>query len=144
MQTLSNNIFFAQVESDIAAGRSVRFKIKGYSMYPLLRNNKDEVTLSPFDRDPEVMDIILFRYRGKHVLHRVIAIDGDRYIIKGDGICLSYEHCTRSDIIGVVTAIHKNRTLETTSKRLKLYIFFWHRLSFCRRYLLALLRRVYK
>ena len=146
MKTLSNDIFFAQVESEIAAGRSVRFKVKGHSMYPLLRNGKDEVTLSPLEKVPAVNDIVLFRYRGKHILHRIISIEGDTYTIQGDGIYLSCEFCTREEIIGVVTHIHKNGkvTIMTTSKRSKFYIFCWRRLLFCRRYLLAVLRRIYK
>ena len=56
MKTLSNDIFFAQVESEIAAGRSVRFKVKGNSMYPLLRNGLDEVTLSPICKEPTKVD----------------------------------------------------------------------------------------
>ena len=146
MKTLSNDIFFAQVESEIAAGRSVRFKVKGHSMYPLLRNGKDEVTLSPLEKMPAVNDIVLFRYRGKHILHRIISIEGDTYTIQGDGIYLSCEYCTCEEIIGVVTHIHKNGkvSIGTTSKRSKFYIFCWRRLRFCRRCLLAVLRRVYK
>jgi signal peptidase I len=146
MKTLANEIFFAKVETEISAGRSVRFKVKGHSMYPLLRDGKDEVTISPLTCDPSVYDIVLFRYRGKHILHRIISIEGDTYTIQGDGIYLSCEYCTREEIIGVVTHIHKNGkvTIGTTSKRSKFYIFCWRRLRFCRRYLLAVLRRVYK
>ena len=82
MKIFSNDIFFAQVESEIAAGRSVRFKVKGHSMYPLLRNGKDEVTLSPLEKVPAVNDIVLFRYHGKHILHRIISIEGDTYTIE--------------------------------------------------------------
>ena len=146
MKTLSNDIFFAQVESEIAAGRSVRFKVKGHSMYPLLRNGKDEVTLSPLEKVPTFNDIVLFRYHGKHILHRIISIESDTYTIQGDGIYLSCEKCTRKDILGVVTHIHKKGkvTIGTTSKRALFYLFCWYRLRFCRRYLLAVLRRVYK
>lgn len=146
MKTFSNDIFFAQVESEISAGRSVRFKVKGFSMYPLLRNDKDEVTLSPLERDPAVMDIVLFRYKGKHILHRITSISGDTYTIQGDGIYLSEETCHRNDIIGIVTKIHKKGKMPigTTSKWALFYIFCWQRLRFCRRYLLALLKRIYK
>lgn len=146
MRTFANDIFFAQVESEIAAGRTVRFKVKGHSMYPLLRDGKDEVTLSPLENEPTVMDIVLFRYRGKHILHRIVSIDGGTYTIQGDGIYLSCETCTRKDIIGIVTEIHREGKIpiRTTSKRAKFYIFCWCRLRFCRRYLLAVLRRVYK
>ena len=146
MKTISNEIFFAQVESEISAGRSVRFKVKGSSMYPLLRDGKDEVTLSPLNSTPKANDIVLFRYRGKHVLHRIIAFDGDTYTIQGDGICLSCETCKLEDIVGTVTQIHKKGKVPigTTSKRSLFYIFCWNNLRFCRRYLLAVLRRVYK
>ena len=145
MITLANDIFFAQVESEIAAGRSVRFKVKGHSMYPLLRNNKDEVTLSPLTRDPAVMDIVLFRYRGKHVLHRIIAIEGNTYTIQGDGIYLSCEKCTRKDIIGVVTQIHKNNGLEinTSLGILRFNSWCWYKLFFMRRLILGALRRIF-
>ena len=145
MKTLSNDIFFAQVESEIAAGRCVRFKVKGHSMYPLLRDGKDEVTLSPLTCDPSVNDIVLFRYRGKHILHRIISIEGDTYTIQGDGIYLSCECCTREDIIGVVTHIHKNGkvTIGTMSKRALSYYFCWYKLRFCRMYLLSFLKKIY-
>ena len=145
MKTLANDIFFSQVESEIAAGRSVRFKVKGHSMYPLLRNNKDEVTLSPLTRDPAVMDIVLFRYRGKHVLHRIIAIEGNTYTIQGDGIYLSCEKCTRKDIIGVVTQIHKKNGLEinTSLGILRFNSWCWYKLFFMRRLILGALRRIF-
>ena len=146
MKTISNEIFFAQVESEILAGRSVRFKVKGSSMYPMLRDGKDEVTLSPLNSPPNVNDIVLFRYRGKHVLHRIIAFDGNTYTIQGDGIYMSCETCKLEDIVGTVTQIHKKgkAPIGTTSQWVFSYIFFWQNLRFFRRYLLAILRRVYK
>ena len=145
MRTFANDIFFAQVESEIAAGRNVRFKVKGHSMYPLLRNNNDEVTLSPLTRDPAVMDIVLFRYREKHVLHRIIAIKGDTYTIQGDGIYISCEKCTREDIIGVVTQIHKKNGLEinTSWGLFRFNSWCWYKLFFMRRFILAVLRRIF-
>ena len=115
-------------------------------MYPLLRNIKDEVTLTPLQRDPAIMDIVLFRYNGIHVLHRIIAIKDDIYIIQGDGNCLPKESCSRQDIVGVVTEIHKDgkKNFATTSNRLKIYNYFWINLRFCRRYMLAVLKRFYK
>ena len=109
MKTLPNDIFFAQIESEIAAGKSVIFKVKGNSMYPLLRDNKDEVTLSPLNREPAIMDIVLFRFRGKHILHRIIDLKNGEYTLQGDGIYMSCEYCSRNDIIGIVTKIHRTR-----------------------------------
>ena len=146
MKTLSNDIFFAQVESEIEAGRSVRFKVKGNSMYPLLRNGIDEVTLSPLYKEPDKMDIILFKYNGKHILHRIINIKDGVYTIQGDGIYASYETCVREDIIGVVTAIHKQNstTLDPYSKSIKFSSLVWIRIRFVRRWILAVLRIIKK
>lgn len=146
MKTLSNDIFFAQVESEIAAGRSVRFKVKGNSMYPFLRNGKDEVVLSPLQHDPKLLDIVLFKYKGKHVLHRIIDIDSGIYTIQGDGIFSSFEQCTRDDIIGKVNFICKNggKTRGIESFVCRQFSIWWFYFRFCRRLLLALIRRVYK
>ena len=145
MKTLANEIFFAQVETEISAGRCVRFKVKGHSMYPLLRDGKDEVTLSPLTRDPSVMDIVLFRYRGKHVLHRIIAFEENIYTIQGDGIYISCEKCTREDIIGVVTQIHKKNGLEinTSWGLFRFNSWCWYKLFFMRRFILAVLRKIF-
>jgi signal peptidase I len=145
MKTLANEIFFAQVETEISAGRSVRFKVKGHSMYPLLRDGKDEVTISPLTCDPSVYDIVLFRYRGKHILHRIISIEGDTYTIQGDGIYISCEKCTREDIIGVVTQIHKKNGLEinTSWGLFRFNSWCWYKLFFMRRFILAVLRKIF-
>lgn len=145
MKTLANEIFFAQVETEISAGRSVRFKVKGHSMYPLLRDGKDEVTLSPLTCDPSVYDIVLFRYHGKHILHRIISIEGDTCTIQGDGIYISCEKCTREEIIGVVTQIHKKNGLEinTSWGLFRFNSWCWYKLFFMRRFILAVLRKIF-
>ena len=38
MKCIPNDVFFAWVESEIAEGRTVRFRLKGNSMFPLLWN----------------------------------------------------------------------------------------------------------
>ena len=146
MKPLPNDIFFAQVESEIAEGKSVRFKVKGSSMFPLLRNEKDEVCLSPLTADPKMMDIVLFRFKGKHILHRIIDIKGDTYIIQGDGIYMSSEYCRRQDIVGIVTSLHKVgcKPISTSSALYRFFSVLWLKFRFCRRYLLAILWRLYK
>ena len=146
MKPLPNDIFFAQVESEIASGKSVRFKVKGFSMFPLLRNDIDEVLLSPVAGQPKIMDIVLFRYKGKHILHRIIDVKDGRFIIQGDGIYLTSEHCKEEDIVGVVTSIYKRgwKPFNVSSGIYRCLSMIWLKLRFCRRYLLAIARRVYK
>ena len=45
MKRIANECFFAWVESEIKSGRSVKFRVKGNSMMPLLRNGKDDVVV---------------------------------------------------------------------------------------------------
>lgn len=146
MIQLPNDIFFAHVESEISSGKNVLFKVKGNSMFPLLRNEIDQVLLSPVDCAPQKMDIILFRFRGKHILHRIIDVKDDKFIIQGDGVYASFEQCGLNDIVGKVTAIHKfgSKPISVSSKWYKFFSHFWFKLRFCRRYLLAILRRIYK
>ena len=86
MKQIPNELFFAWIEKEIAEGRSVQFRLKGYSMFPLLRNECDEVVLTPCqENELRPMDVVLFRYQGKHVLHRIIRREGSKLYIQGDG-----------------------------------------------------------
>ena len=97
MKQLPNECFFAWVEEELSRTGSVRFRVKGVSMQPLLRNGRDEVEVRPVD--PATVrpgDILLFRYRGRHILHRLIRQDGMIYYLRGDN-AWSEERCVGTD-----------------------------------------------
>ena len=144
MKTIPNDIFFAQVESELSAGRSVIFKVKGNSMYPFLRNGIDSVRLAPVNQPLVKNDVVIFKYYGNQILHRIIKIDGERYILQGDGIIINREHCRKEDVIGVVTHIFRGegRMIPVTSLKWKILSWIWLSLRFARRYLLTILRRI--
>lgn len=106
MKKVANNVFFSWLEEEIAQGKPVRFRLKGHSMFPLLRNGKDEVILEKcFPENLRPMDVVLFRYRRKHVLHRIIQRTGNDLLIQGDGSMVAKEECTINDVVGKVTGI---------------------------------------
>ena len=106
MKRIANECFFAWVESEIKSGRSVKFRVKGNSMMPLLRNGKDEVVVGPYDKEElKLFDVILFRQTDRYVLHRIIQKRDSRYLMQGDGVCRFYEECEDTDIIGVVRKV---------------------------------------
>lgn len=108
MKTVSNELFFAWVEEELAAGNEVRIRVKGVSMLPLLRNEKDDVKLAPCPADElRPMDVVLFRYRGGHLLHRIIRREGDRLWIQGDGSFVAIEQCLTKDVIGKAIGIYR-------------------------------------
>lgn len=137
MKILSNDIFFAQVEELIADGENVIMRVKGHSMRPFIRNGRTNVRLSPCDaRTLRKGDIILFRYHGHHIMHRIIVRDGDRLTLAGDGNYRKFEHCTLADVVAIVsTVIRPNgRTISCSSR-------CWRTISCCWTSLPQLLRR---
>ena len=70
---IDNRIFFEQIETLLGEGREVQITVRGNSMRPLLRNGRDIAVLKPCRGDEcRPGDVVLFRYEGRHVLHRII------------------------------------------------------------------------
>lgn len=86
-----NEDFFRLVELELEECGSVRFKVKGISMQPIIRNERDTVLLEKIKEDtPAKGQIYLFRYRGRHILHRYIADKEGCLVMRGDNL-FSYE-----------------------------------------------------
>ena len=68
----------------------VRIPLAGWSMDPLIRGNRDLVTVVPLDDKPQVGDIVLFTDpKGKrYVMHRIWALKENKILTWGDN-CLS-------------------------------------------------------
>ena len=60
-------------------GESTTIKPRGNSMQPII-NSGDEVCLE-LAKELCVGNIVLVKVRGRHYLHLIKAIDGDRYLI---------------------------------------------------------------
>lgn len=100
---INNSIFFALAEEQLAEGRRVKMSLRGTSMLPTLRE-EDVLTLEPVSGQPQVGDVLLFRHGGGHIVHRLVAVDGDICIMQGDN-CYGTERVTRQDIVARVTAV---------------------------------------
>lgn len=130
---LRNDIFFTHVEAMLAEGTDVKIRVKGYSMRPLLRDNRDVVTLTPTekyvaDKGPlKSGDVVLFIYRGKHILHRIARIDGQTITLAGDGNYRLTETCTEAQVLAVMTSITRRsgRTVDVASHRWRLQSRIW-------------------
>ena len=107
MILLPNQLFFAEVEAMLAEGREVQIRMKGHSMRPLLRSERDQVVLTPCT-DPARLrpgDVVLFRCCGRHILHRIVRRDGDRLTLAGDGNYRITEQCTTRDVAGIAVRV---------------------------------------
>lgn len=147
MRTFPNGCFFLWVESEIEAGKSVRFRMKGNSMRPLLRGGRDEVVLCPC-RAEELKegDVVLFRYRGRHILHRIIGRSRGRFILQGDGVCAFHEECGAEDMVGIVKRVHyaSGRSVPVSSVRWRLESRLWRALGRWRGVALRVLNHCWK
>ena len=103
---LPNEIFIPEIARLVAEGKQVVFTPTGVSMRPYIEGGVDSVTLVRPD-DLQVGDIVLAEVAPQHyVLHRIYALQGDAVTLMGDGNLQGNEHCTRSNVLAKVSAIH--------------------------------------
>lgn len=82
--------------------------VVGISMYPMLRNRRDTVIISPVDGRLKKYDIPLYRRGDAYVLHRIVRVLPESYIICGDN-CMELEYgITDEQIIGVLTSFYRD------------------------------------
>ena len=136
-RVLPNKVLLEEAGQLLEEGREVTFTPLGSSMLPFIRGGKDSVTLWK-KPSAEVGDIVLVRLPGRYVLHRIIALDGEKVTLMGDGNLVGTESCTLQDIMGTVATIQrgKKRTVVPGKGR------FWRTLKPFRRYILAIYRRL--
>ena len=100
----------------------------GVSMLPLLRQGKDLFTVRKKNAERcKKYDVVLYRRPpDKHVLHRVIQVRENDYVILGDN-CIKKEYgITDGDIIGVMTGYVRNgKTHSVDDFGFKLYSRVW-------------------
>jgi len=128
----------AQVPRLLDEGKAVVLKqIYGNSMLPFIRGGVDSVRL----RKPEgvkVGDIVLAVFGGRPIVHRVIAIDGTKVTLMGDGNPKGMtERGDLSNVLGIVDQIisPSGRSRKPSNGKV------WRRLLPVRKYLLRIYRK---
>lgn len=136
-KVVANEVLLEDAAALMNEGREVTLKPLGCSMLPFIRGGRDSVRLKKM-ADVAVGDMLLVRLEGpRYVLHRLIAMDGDRLTLMGDGNLAGTETCTRADVLGTVVAIERgSRVVKPGNGR------WWRRLKPFRRYILAIYRRI--
>lgn len=100
----------------------------GTSMQPLLHQQKDNIIVVKNKDRLKKYDVPVYLLPdGKYVMHRVIEVHDDHYIIVGDNL-LKREHITDDMICGVLVGFYKNGKHYidcNNSKLYKLYSRVW-------------------
>ena len=107
----------------------VRTLIGGYSMEPLIRYNRDYVTIIPLSESLAVGDIVLFSdpYQNRYVLHRVWTLENERVLTWGDNCDRPDAWMTVNDIWGKVILIERgNHKITPDARKGLLFARFWH------------------
>ncbi len=80
----------------------------GVSMYPMLRDRRDTIVLSPCSGRLKKHDVPLYRRGDEYVLHRIIKVLPDSYVIRGDNCVHSERGITDGDIVAVLTGFYRD------------------------------------
>ena len=101
----------------------------GVSMLPMLKNRRDTIVVLPKTSRLKPLDVALYKRGNDYVLHRVLSVTDDGYIIRGDN-CYANETVPEEAVIGVLTEFFRKdkhvlcsdeKYLKYVRKRLKYY-----------------------
>ena len=111
---------------------SLTYRNVGTSMMPLIKQGRDIFTLvRKGEARCKKYDVVLYRRPpDRYIMHRIIEVRENDYVILGDN-CISKEYgITDNDIIGVMTEfVRKGKTYTVNDKAYKCYVRIWCSLS---------------
>lgn len=113
------------------------YRIEGVSMLPLLRQKRDTVVIRPPQGRLKKYDVAFYhRPNGKYVLHRVVQVLPQGYVIRGDNCFVDETDVTDREIIGVLTdVVRGGKQTSVTAWSYRLYARLWVDLYALRRFL---------
>ncbi|MBQ8795523.1 MAG: S24/S26 family peptidase [Clostridia bacterium] len=133
----------AKIEDAVARGNFV-IHPKGVSMWPMIRHGKDSVVINPVSGRLKKYDIPLYKDRlDRYVVHRVIEVNDEGYVICGDGLFEKEYDITDENVIGVVTGFfRKEKYISADDKKYLRYVRFWVDNFYLRKPVIKLVRKI--
>ena len=100
---------------------------KGTSMMPLLRQQRDIIEIRPKgDNRCKKYDVVLYKRGENYILHRILRVIPDGYIIAGDNNTFLEYDIKDEQIIGImVRVIRDGKEIRMTDKKYRLYVHIW-------------------
>lgn len=117
----------AHFEDVLARDGRLVYTTMGVSMLPMLREKRDLVVVERPSGRLNKYDVALYRAEGgKCILHRVIRVEPDGYVLRGDHNRASERGVREAQIIGVLTAfVRDGREIAVTDGHYRLYVRLW-------------------
>ena len=107
---LSETVFGELLRAVLHSETGFRFQAGGFSM-SLFIKNKDVITVYPYSRaSPAIGDVVACFHpeTKKIVVHRIVAKNGDAYLLKGDNIEKADGMVPAASILGAVRKVERN------------------------------------
>ncbi|KGO01216.1 S24/S26 family peptidase [Porphyromonas sp. COT-290 OH3588] len=142
---LDNEVFFAQILKELEMGKRVTIFAKGWSMLPMIWQERDTLLLAPLSVDSISLGrIVLVKLSDKrYVIHRIVKMEGEQLTLRGDGNPYQIELCTKSQVLAELVGVKRNgKMMMRGSKRWAIFEHLWPRHPLLRRALLRIYRRL--
>ncbi len=116
--------------ADSEAAPPVRIQLNGESMFPLVRKNRDYITVIPLKERPTVGDIVLFYEpcTERYIVHRVWDVQDERVMTWGDNCPMPDGWQPREVVWGKIRQIERGKRIihPDPGKGMK-WARFWHK-----------------
>ena len=137
-------------EEELARSGKIVVTNVGVSMRPLIKQGRDIIIINRKEGRLHKYDVPLYRRRSDNqaVLHRIVKVNENDYVILGDN-CMNKEYgITDDQIIGVMTSLVRGgKEIDLNGFWYRLYVRVWCALApvrvVCKRFV-ALLKRIVK
>lgn len=132
-------------EDEIKRTGRIIYTNVGDSMMPLIKQGRDVLVISVVNGRLKRYDIPLYkRDSGQYVLHRILKVRKNDYVICGDNRCNKEYGITDRHIIGVLSGIIRDgREIPVTDIKCRIYAHLWCDL-FPVRVLIICIRQIFK
>ena len=114
--------------------------IAGISMYPMLRNRRDTVVIKTYEGRLKKFDVPLYKVGDRYILHRIIKVLPDSYVIRGDNLEQKEYGISEKNILGVLSTFYRDeKEIDMNGFGYKAYVYIWHYIF----YLRVFIKKVY-
>ena len=114
-------------EEQLAKNGKLIYTNKGDSMMPLIKQDRDLLIIKPVQGRLKKYDVPLYkRDSGQYVLHRIIKVRKNDYVICGDNRWVKEYGIRDRHIIGVLVAVIRNgKEVSVNNWKYKVYVHLW-------------------
>ena len=99
----------------------------GYSMMPFIRQRRDIIEIRKKSTGRcRKYDVVLYKRGEKYILHRILNVMPDGYVIAGDNCTYLEKDITDENILGVMhRVIRDGKSVYTNNRFYMLYVHLW-------------------